>query len=142
MQRRGRRLASLVVASCLVFAACSDDTTHTEAVVAEALNHFALGFPRSVAGASIARVPDGVDIDAVTAALDVPLVLTMAPVELGPFWDVLRVTERSDYWQVDMASVDGTEYFSGSLSFVVGTDGGATNVEASEVGATPTTSVS
>lgn len=51
------------------------------------------------------------------------------------------MTEESNYWRVEMASIDGAVYFSGPLFFKV-VDGEPVLVQAEDVGETRITSVS
>jgi len=168
LQERTRNLTVMIVTVVLVLAACSEETVPVadpvqatsstsstvhdaggeelevaaESVVAAAINQFAAEYPRNVVDVSVVRIPGRLDPAAVAAALDPPREVVTAPVGTGPFWEVLRVTEESDYWQVDMAWADGIDYFSGSLFFRVDDMGVARRVNPSDVGVTPTTSAS
>lgn len=152
----GRTLVLLIVISVLVATACGEGSdapaaadpgsgegaATAESVAAAAIDSFGSEFPRYVSETSVVRLPRTMDIPSVASFLVTSVELTTALVESGPFWEVLRVRELSGYWQVDMASGNGVEYFSGSIFFRVSGAGVVEKVDPSDVGATPTTSVS
>lgn len=111
-------------------------------MAAAAIDHFAAEFPRNVVDASTVVVPSDLDIDALRLLLDTPRKVTSAPVSVGTYWEVIGVSDEGEYWQIEMSSVNGPEYFSGSLFFVVSSDGAVEAVDADDVGATQITSVS
>lgn len=157
MHPRSRQRVSFLFASLLIIGACSGSATPTEPsdetatapdplsqewIAAAAIDQFATEFPGNVVDASTVVVPNGLDIEAVQALLDTQWAVTTAPVEADTYWRIMGLSDKGDYWQIDMSSVNGADFFSGSLFFLKTVDGAVERVEPEDVGATATTSVS
>ncbi|MGI8518600.1 MAG: hypothetical protein ACR2ME_09725 [Acidimicrobiia bacterium] len=109
-------------------------------MAAAAIQEFANEFGRHVFDARLVVVPGDLDIAALRLLVAPPKeVAQAAPDDLETYWQILSVTEESNYWRVEMASVDGSVYFSGPLFFQV-IDGEPVLVQAEDVGETQITS--
>ncbi len=111
-------------------------------MAAAAIDQFATEFPQAVVDTSTVVVPADFDLEGLRRRLATNRNVTTEPVGVVRYWEVLSVIDKGDYWQVDMSSVDGANYFGGALFFKIGDNGEVEQVDADDVGETLITSVS
>ncbi len=111
-------------------------------MAAAAIDQFGTEFPQAVVDTSTVVVPADFDLEGLRRRLATNRNVTTKPVGVVRYWEVLSVTDKGDYWQVDMSSVDGANYLSGTLFFQIGNNGEVEQVDADDVGETLITSVS
>lgn len=110
-----------------------------EQVVAAAIQEFHNAFRANVHDASTVVVPADLDVTSLQALLGDGWTVTSDPASGSAYWEVTKALKQGGYWQVDIASVEGANFFSGSVFFVGTADGGVERVDPEEIGATPTT---
>jgi len=121
----------------------SDDSKpDASAVAARAIDAFGERYAGSVSQPDVVQLPASFDIDAIRAELQMDVVLVRSTDSTQAHWRLNSIQDLGDYWVVEMASIDGPDFFSGPLYFVVGDSGDVVRVEAEDVGETITTSVS
>lgn len=137
-----------MLVSCIALAACSGELPATtdlpskEQVAAAAIDQFATEFSQAVVDTSTVVVPAAFDLEGLRSHLATNRNVTTKPVGVIRYWEVLSVADKGDHWRVDLSSVDGANYFSGTLFFQIGDDGEVEQVDADDVGETLITSVS
>ena len=138
----------MILVSCVALAACSGellaptDSPSKEQVAAAAIDHFATEFPQAVANTLTVVVPVDFDLEGLRRHLATNMNVTTGPVGVVRYWEVLSVADKGEYWRVNISSVDGANYFSGTLFFQIGDNGEVEQVDADDVGETLITSVS
>ena len=114
----------------------------TEQIVAAAIEEYPEVYRSRIHDASTVVVPDGLDVSTIQSLLGEIWTVTTTRPNGGTYWEVTEASKQTDYWQVDIASVEGANYFSGAVLFVETADGGFERVNPEDIGATPTTSTS
>lgn len=151
------RHPSCVVAILLiVFAACADGepspkteragTTDQgqpskELIAAAGVERFPAEYGSNVSPPTAVVIPPDLDVGAIAAALGSRVEVTTHPPH-NAYWQVMDVTNHGDYWEVDIASVDGSDYFRGPLFFRITGDGQIEAVSPEDVDRVAVTSVS
>lgn len=117
------------------------DVAASEAqIVATAVDAFKARFGANVLSADV-LVMDNSDRAGVVGQLDSDLVV-VGTLPDGAYWRVLDIRQVDGHYEVDIESVDGANYFAGTIIILEEDDGRIREIDPSSVGVTVETSVS
>lgn len=119
----------------------TDGQPSKELIAAVAVERFSAEYGSNVSSPTAVVIPPDLDVGIVATALGGGVEVTKDPPH-NAYWQVLDVTNHGDYWEVAIASVDGSDYFEGPLFFRTTGDGQIEAVSPEDVGRVAVTSVS